>query len=121
MTGKAEQYLIQDTKMIGPKLAGKITGLLRKYVAAAGSADELAEEIKSNTPNAKMEYLVAQALLNLGQEAGLPRNGGPTLADNILDQQYAKVRRYGENSYRLSEKQIAVIARQVWGYLKPIF
>lgn len=114
----AAQLLAKDTKL-SIKKAEQIISLTKQFVDEAGSANELAENLDKACPNGQIQYFVMHGLINMTEEAGKFRGGSPTLADQILDQQASKVKRYGANAYRLSEKQVKVICRDAWGWLRP--
>lgn len=93
--------------------------LLRKMIKDSQGANELASKIDAAAPNAKAQWAIAHLLMILAEEAGKARAGTPELADSILDQQGRKIKQYGDSAYRLSEKQMQVVSRAAWGYLRP--
>lgn len=92
--------------------------LLRRQVAESTTKAELLGKIEAATKDAKIQFVIAQLLVNLSEEAGKYRGGTPTLADSILDEQAAKVKKYGDKAYRLSEKQMMVVVNSTWDWLK---
>jgi len=85
--------------------------LLSTLVAYTDAAQE-----KSPTP-AKHQLLALDAIVKIANENGRPQ-GGLSLGDTILDQQYHKIGQYGAKAFALSEKQMNVIVRENWNYIK---
>jgi hypothetical protein len=107
----------QDLKGI-TKIGQAHIDLLGKQVAESYTREELVSKIEAATKDAKIQFAVVTILMAMADEAGRYRGGNPELADQILDQQAAKVKKYGDKAYRLSEKQVMVIANSVWNWLK---
>jgi len=107
----------QDLKGI-VKVGQAHIDLLGKQVAVSSTREELVSRIEAATKDAKIQFAVATILMAMADEAGRYRGGNPDLADQILDQQAAKVKKFGDRAYRLSEKQVMVIVNSVWNWLK---
>jgi len=69
-------------------------------------------------PGAKNQDKVIKAIEELAISAGRPAGGTPSLGDSIIAGQAQKIARYGSRAYSLSEKQLAVIVRENWGWVK---
>lgn len=68
--------------------------------------------------NPNQEVIFLSAFNALADEAGRTRGGVPSLGDQILARQIEKVIKYGAKAYRLSNKQVAVILRDAFAWIK---
>lgn len=83
------------------ELAGKMKGI---------TAEKLAAHLMAR-PDAKAQHLTAENMMSVVVTLS-PRNV-PSLGETILIQQGHKISQWGDKAFPMSEKQIAVIAREI--------
>lgn len=113
----ALNYAKQDLKQITNKLGQGHIDAIKAIIVDSNSPNELAAKL-NQAPNSSAQFIMAHLVINVSEEMGKYRGGTPTLADQILDRQHSKVRQYKNKSYPLSEKQLLVIAKDAWGWVK---
>ena len=83
---------------------------LNEYVAGAKAHTDQA---------AKFQEAVLHEIQKIAIENGQIAGGPPSLGAHIMVQQHHKIAQYGKRAFCLSEKQMAVIVREEWDWLKP--
>lgn len=104
------------------KASEKMVEFALGIVAKATSEDDLIARIENSTPQGALNQFVLITIISvIADSRGRYRGGEPILADTIMGEQAAKIKKYGKDSYRLSERQMAVIGKALWPYLrKPV-
>ena len=67
---------------------------------------------------AKYQIQALDWIEKIAVEKGQVAGGVPSLGQTIATQQHHRIAQYQERAYCLSEKQMAVIVRENWGYIK---
>ncbi len=91
---------------------------IAKAKAAAGTMESLVASPEWEKVTAIQEVIFLTAFNALADEAGRTRGGTPSLGDEILDRQVAQVQKYGSKAYRLSSKQVTIILRDAFVWIK---
>lgn len=94
----------------------KTKQIAKQILNSGKSPQEIIEIIKNQSPTAKIQLQILDGFNAAAQDQGRYPGGTPTLGDQILDIQYAKVEKYGKAAYKLSDKQMAVVVNDVYGY-----
>jgi len=96
----------------------------QRWIEKAGSEEELLEILVAYTKAAgatakpaKFQLLALDKICEIAQDNGAP-SGGCSLGDTIRAQQYHRIQQWGPKAFCLSERQMAVVAREEWGFLK---
>lgn len=114
------QQATQDLGGIS-KISENQVEFVQSIISRATSAENLMERIEQASATSALHQFVVITIANTIADAnGRYRGGYPILADSIMDEQYAKIKKYGQNSYRLSARQLTVIASAIWPYLRKI-
>lgn len=82
------------------------------------SVKEIIEIIQAQSRSASIQQQILDGFNEVAQDQGRYAGGTPTLGDQILDSLALNVNKYGPRAYKLSDKQVAVIIRDVYGYRK---
>jgi hypothetical protein len=116
---EAKQLLKNDLR-IKSEIANSVIDKLNSIIDILKDGKELNELINNACGNSFVQYVFFHGLSNITQSANEQlRSGASSLADRILDQQWAKVKRYKEKAHPLTERQCDVIIRQFLPYIKP--
>ena len=97
----------------------------RRIIENAQSQEQLLETLVAYTEAAKQktssaakfQELTLTQIVEIAQENGR-QTGGCTLGDCILTEQHHKIVQWGEKTFLLTEKQMNVIVRENWNWLK---
>lgn len=82
------------------------------------SVEEIIAIIQAQSVTANRQRMILDAFNKVAAKRGRYQGGTPSLGDIILDEQINKIRRYGDRTYKLSDKQVAVIIREVYEWRK---
>lgn len=91
---------------------------IAKAKVAAGTMESLIASPEWEKLTAIQEVIFLTAFNALADEAGRTRGGTPSLGDEILDRQVGKVKEFGAKAYRLSAKQVVVILRDAFVWIR---
>ncbi len=87
----------------------------RELLALLVNFTEQAEA--KTTKAAKFQEMTLTQIVEIAESNGRP-TGGCSLGDTILVQQHHRIVQWGDKAFCLSEKQMQVIVRENWDYLK---
>ena len=93
----------------------QLTTLAKK--AFANKAIDLVS-LLSKIRDARKQYALIEAMETEAARNGMQTGGMPTLGDEIMFAQQEKINQWGARAFPLSEKQIAVMVRDLEGYRK---
>ena len=96
----------------------KTTEVAKSILNSGKSVEEIVEIIQKQSQSAQMQLRILDGFNAVAQEQGRYAGGSPTLGDVISDKLSFNVNKYGKAAYKLSDKQIVVIIRDVYGYRK---
>ena len=82
------------------------------------SVSEVVVIVQANVKSAAHQLAVLDTFNKVAATRGRYQGGAPSLGDIILDEQVDKIRKYGDSTYKLSDKQVAVIIREVYQWRK---
>ncbi len=82
------------------------------------TVDEIVQTIQASSISASIQLQILDAFNMAAQEQGRYAGGTPTLGDEIGDKLARNVKKYGKSAYKLSDRQVAVIIREIHGYQK---
>lgn len=88
----------------------------KKLLNSGKSVEEIVEIIMKQSQSAQMQLRILDGLNSAAQEQGRYAGGIPTLGDEISDKLASQVKKYGQSAYKLSDKQVTVIIREIHGY-----
>lgn len=94
----------------------KVKKLAKNILNSEKSAQEIVELIQDQSPTANIQLQILDGFNAVSQDQDRYAGGTPTLGDQILDTQYTKVKKYGKSAYKLSDKQVAVVINDIYGY-----
>ncbi len=81
------------------------------------SVEEIVEIIQARSKNsASIQLQILDGFNAAAQDQGRYPGGTPSLGDEIGDKLAFNIKKYGKSAYKLSDKQVAVIIREVYGY-----
>lgn len=86
--------------MSNPSKYGGLSGVLSRAGTGEGGS-------------AAFQARAVEALYKAAIRRGMPSGGHATLADSIMGQFHDRISRFGTRAYALSDKQIAVIVREL--------
>jgi len=113
----AKTYFTNDIKDIsGINVDGTLAAADKITDRYSDAASLLASKFWASL-NAKSEWAILTAFMAMADTEGRGRVGAGSLADDIVAQQAARVRQYGEKAYRLSEKQATVVINSAFAYI----
>lgn len=87
-----------------------------EIIKAAKSQDEIVEFAGKMHVRGQHGFLCA--IEEAANQAGRGMQGTPSLGDHIITQQAHRIAEYKDNAYKLSERQIAVIVRENWDWIR---
>ncbi|KKL27765.1 hypothetical protein LCGC14_2381900 [marine sediment metagenome] len=96
----------------------KAKQVAKKILNSGKSIEEIVEIAQSQSQTASIQQQILDGFNAAAQEQGRYAGGNPTLGDEILDKLAFNVKKYGKSAYKLSDKQVAVIIRDIHGYRK---
>ncbi len=94
----------------------KAKRVAKQILNSGRSPQEIVTLIQNQSQSASIQLQILDGFNAAAQDQGRYPGGTPTLGDQILDIQYAKVKKYGKAAYKLSDKQVAVVVNDVYGY-----
>lgn len=98
-----------------PKKA-KTKQIAKQILNSGKSPQEIIEIIQNQSQSANIQLQILDGFNAAAEDQGRYPGGTPTLGDQILDIQYTKVKKYGKAAYKLSDKQVAVVVNDLYGY-----
>lgn len=96
----------------------KTKEVAKRLLNSGKSVEEIVETIQGQSQSAQMQLRILDGFNEVAQDQGRYPGGTPTLGDENLDKLASQVKRYGKSAYKLSDKQITIIIREVYGYRK---
>lgn len=106
-------------------MAGKMEAQTRGWIARSETQEELmatlvafTERAKAKTAKpAKFQEIALDWIQKIAIQNGRA-TGGLSLGDCISDEQHHRIAQWGDKAFCLTEKQMAVIVRENWDYIK---
>ncbi len=96
----------------------KAKEVAKQIINSGKSVEEIVEIVQAQSRSASIQQQILDSFNLAAQEQGRYAGGSPTLGDQILDSLALNVNKYGKSAYKLSDKQVTVIIRDVYGYRK---
>ncbi len=97
----------------------KTTQVAKQILNSGKSVEEIVELIQAQSKeSASIQLQILDGFNMAAQEQGRYAGGIPTLGDEISDKLAFNVKKYGKSAYKLSDRQVAVIIREIHGYRK---
>jgi len=100
------------------QLARKAKEIASRILNSGKSVEEIVEIIQAQSRSASIQQQILDGFNLAAQDQGRYAGGTPTLGDHILDSLALSVNKYGARAYKLSDKQVAVIIKDIHGYRK---
>lgn len=99
-------------------MSEKAQAAAEKLLDSGKSVEEIVGIIQAGVKSAENQVAVLDTFNAVAAKRGRYQGGTPSLGDTILDQQVNKIRQYGDKAYKLSDKQVAVIIREIYQWRK---
>ncbi len=97
----------------------KATQVAKQILNSGKSVEEIVELIQAQSKeSASIQLQILDGFNLAAQEQGQYAGGIPTLADEISDKLARNVKKYSKSAYKLSDRQVSVIIREIHGYRK---
>ena len=96
----------------------KTKEVAKRLLNSGKSVEEIVEIVQAQSHSANIQRQILDGFNLAAQDQGRYAGGTPTLGDEILDSLALNVNKYGSRAYNLSDKQVAVIIRDIHGYRK---
>ena len=96
----------------------KTKEVAKRLLNSGKSVEEIVEIVQAQSHSANIQRQILDGFNLAAQDQGRYAGGVSSLGDTILDNLALNVNKYGKSAYKLSDKQVAVIIRDVYGYRK---
>jgi len=97
--------------------AEKALGIADKLTDNYSTAEELIGSEYWQKASARLEFAILSAFEAMAHAEGMPTGGYTSLGDTIMIQQAHRIEDFGEKAYRLSDKQVAAVIREVFPWI----
>ncbi len=96
----------------------KAKEVAKQILNSGKSIEEIVEIVQAQSRSTSIQQQILDGFNAAAQDQGRYAGGSPTLGDEVIDKLAFNVKKYGKTAYKLSNKQVAVIIHDVYGYRK---